>query len=151
MLRLAPACLLFLIVAPVPLFAAAPAATPVVPATQPLARRLADAKAKVKAAVVAMEAAKVDAMRRYDAGKGHAFVLDLGAKAATADIADALGPQARINALSAFLRAKSDMEWRHAKAIDDDAGVAAATQAVAAAQAEREAIRREVDSMAMRD
>jgi hypothetical protein len=94
-----------------------------------------------------MEAAKVDAVRRYDAGKGRAFVLTLAAKAAAAGNAAALAPQARMNAISAFLQAKSDMEWGHLKAVEDDPGVAAATQAVAAAHAEREALRREVDSV----
>lgn len=147
MIRLAPpACMLLLVLACDSLFAAAPAMTP---ATQPtMFRRLTDATAKVKAARAAMEAAKVDAVRRFDAGKGRVFVQDLAAKAAAAGNAGALAPQARTNAISAFLQAKSDIAWAHSKAIEDDPGVAAATQAVAAAHAEREALRREADSLA---
>lgn len=152
--RLAPrsACLLLMLFATRPVFAAVPPAKPAAPATQPtLARRLADATAKVKAARAAMEAAKLDAIRRYDADKGNAFVLDLAGKEAAAANASALSPQARIDVMSALWHAKSDMEARHLKAIEDDPGVAAATQAVAAAHAEREALRREVDSLAARE
>ena len=154
MLKPAPAaaCVLILIFGIDPLVGAAPATSPVVPATQPtLARRLVDSTAKIAAARAAMEAAKIEAIRRYDAGKGRAFELDFAAKEAAADNADALDPQARVNVLSAFLRAKSELERAHLTVIETDPGVAAATQAVGAAHAEREALRREVDSVVVRD
>ena len=134
---IATACLSMFIFAANPLFAA-PGATPSAPATQPtLARRLADATARVKAAHAAMEAAKLAAIRRYDAGKGGTFVAALAASEAAAANASALGPQARINVLSTLAHARSDVEWGHAKAIEEDPGVASATQAVASTQSVR--------------
>ena len=142
--RLAPttACALLLIFSSNSLSAAL---STTAPATQSsLARQLAGANARVKAAHAVMEAAKLDAIHRYDAGKGRALVQDLADKAAEVEVA--VGPQARINALSALARARFNLETGHCKAIEDDPGVDAATRAVAAAHADRESLRMELDA-----
>jgi hypothetical protein len=150
LLKLAPALVTWLVVAfGADRVGAGPSTTPSLAVNRPtLARRLADATPKIKAARAAMEAAKIEAIRRFDAtGAGRELVLDLAEKAAAADNADVLGGQSRIDVRAAYFQARSKLEGAHLKVIETDSGVEAATAAIAAAHAEREALRREMDSM----